>query len=141
MFIYLWNVIAIYGSIMVYLLPNRGIEKNLPNLSVFYGYFYRLTVSIAAYATLCRISLRGIWRWRRRALGSCGWRIWGRFHLSVTADAVPPPLKGRHGSVQNKKAPLEGSCRRSRLRDVRGPLPMEHRPPADKPRSYSLPHD
>ena len=32
------------------------------NLSVFYGYFYRLTVSIAAYATLCRISLRGIWQ-------------------------------------------------------------------------------
>ena len=28
-------------------------------------------------------------------MGSCGWRTWGRFHLSVTADAVPPPLKGR----------------------------------------------
>ena len=32
-----------------------------------------------------------------------------------------PSLQGRLGIVQNKKAPLEGSCRRSRLRGVTAP--------------------
>ena len=39
-------------------------------------------------------------------------------HLSVTADAVPPPLQGRQ---RGAKAPLEGSCRRCRLRGVSAP--------------------
>ena len=51
----------------------------------------------------------------RRKIATIG----GENHLSVMACAMPPPLKGRHGSVQNKKAPLEGSCRRRRLRGVK----------------------
>ncbi len=37
------------------------------------------------------------------------------FSMRVSTSPPPtaaPPLKVRHGSVQNKKAPLEGSCQR-----------------------------
>ena len=73
---------------------------------------FRLMVNIAVYDTLCRISLRGIWRWRRRALGSCGWRIWGRFHLSVSfadshtvaAKRFPGPDGPAHRAASSKPA-------------------------------------
>ena len=57
-------------------------------------------------------------------------------HLSVTADAVPPPLKGRQ---RGAKAPLEGSCRRSRLRGVAAPS-KRRRPSATAERLLFISH-